>query len=318
MFYQEKNKQLFTVAFYNVENLFDPRKDPKTLDSDFTAEGKYEWNFNRYKKKITKIGRVLSTIGNDTSAYSPVLIGLAEIENESVVRDLINSSALSKEHYDYVHFDSPDERGIDVSLLYKKEHFEYIASEALLLYVENERGVRDYTRDILKVEGRLNGEHTFLFVNHWPSRRDGHDLTKSKRIKAASVVQEEMAKISKTNKEAKFIIMGDFNDNPVDDSIKNHLVKNKLFNPMLPLYNRGMGSTIFNRKWDLFDQIILSDSYTKNKSNHSFHKAAVYNKEFLKIYKGKRKGSPFRTFIGKWYQGGYSDHFPVYIQLKRN
>ena len=315
----KQQKNIFTVGFYNVENLFDTKNDAHILDDDFTPSGQKRWNQERYQNKVRKLSSVISKLGKEYSSNAPILVGIVEVENEQVVRDLITHPNLRKHYYDYVHYDSPDERGIDVALLYNKLHFELLDSKKYPLYIENNRGHRDYTRDILWVKGRLKGELVHVLVNHWPSRHKGPENTSQKRIKAAIRLQEIIATIQLDDTDAKFIILGDFNDNPTDDSIQNYLVTEDFYNPMEQLLDENStGSTSHNGKWNLFDQIIVSKNLLqKEGSNFYFKEAAIFNKNWLKINKGKLKGSPFRTYIHKWYQGGFSDHFPVYAYFKK-
>ncbi|WP_111707395.1 endonuclease/exonuclease/phosphatase family protein [Lutibacter citreus] len=314
-----KNKQAYTIAFYNLENLFDIKNDPNTLDDDFTPKGKKKWNYKKYKRKLKKLGNVIAQLGTEKSFYGPAIVGLVEVENQKVVEDLITSNNLKNEHYGIVHYDSPDERGIDVALLYKKELFELLDSETFPLYLEGENGERDYTRDVLLVKGNLNGELVFVLVNHWPSRRSGVDMTEEKRIKAAELVVSIVDKIESKEENPKIIIMGDFNDDPTSKSIKNHLVTENFYNPMERLIDTGNGSSSYKKDWHLFDQIIFSKNFINvEKNKHSFKYAEVFDRYFLKEWKGKYKGNPFRTFAGKWYLGGFSDHFPVYVYLKKN
>ncbi len=313
-----KNNQAFTIAFYNLENLFDTKDDPDTLDDDFTPKGKKKWTLKRYKRKIKKLGSVISQLGTEKSTHSPAIIGVVEIENESVLNDLVNSHSLKNKHYGIVHYDSPDERGIDVALIYKKELFELLHAETFPLYLENDTGKRDYTRDILLVKGKLNGELMYVLVNHWPSRRTGNDETSEKRIKAAQLATHIIGKINEETSNAKIIIMGDFNDDPTSKSIKYHLVNNNFYNPMERLINRGQGSLSHKHIWHLFDQIIFSKNFfNEEPEKHTFKYAEVFDKHFLKEWSGKYKGNPFRTFAGGRYLGGFSDHFPVYVYLKQ-
>ncbi len=314
----KKKENIFTIGFYNVENLFDTIDDPKTLDDDFTSKGKRQWNYKRYKNKIKKLSSVISQLGGERSKRPPVIVGLVEVENAGVVKDLIHSSALRKHHYGFVHYDSPDSRGIDVALLYNKQSFELLRSKNFPLYLDEE-GERDYTRDILVVSGNLNGELIHILVNHWPSRREGVEETEYKRVEAAKLVRNIVKEIQNKNVNAKILIMGDFNDNPKSKSIKQHLVTEDFYNPMESLWDRNFkGSLTYEGKWNLFDQIIITKNFlNKENSKHSFKHAEVFNKDWLKVFKGKLKGSPFRTYIGKWYQGGFSDHFPVYVYLKK-
>jgi predicted extracellular nuclease len=314
----KQKKDTTTIGFYNVENLFDTVDDPTTFDEDFTSNGKKKWTYKRYKIKIKKLSAVISQLGLNRSKMPPALVGLVEVENAKVVADLANSTSLRKHHYGFAHHDSPDERGIDVALLYNKQVFEFLESETFPVFLTNEEGARDYTRDILKVSGNLHGELVFVLVNHWSSRREGTEISEPKRIATATRAREIITNIKEAHFDAKIIIMGDFNDDPTDKSVKS-LVSNDFYNPMEAMLDREkIGSLTYKGKWNLFDQIIFSNNFLKKTPGKLYFKhAEVFNKEWLKIFKGKLKGSPFRTYIGKWYQGGFSDHFPVYAFLKK-
>ncbi len=310
---------LHTIAFYNLENLYDTIDDVKTLDDDFTRDGGNRWSTKRYKRKLYKLAMTISQIGLDTALDAPVLLGLAELENEMVLQDLIASEPLIGIDYGYVHYDSPDERGIDTGLLYNKKNFRVMYSEPIALLVNNPDGRRDTTRDMLYVHGELNGEDVHLFINHWPSRRQGSEETDYKRIQAAEMLLKFVVGIDPNYPNANYIIMGDFNDGPYSKSIKTLMQSNKFFNPAEKLLSNIRGSANYQRRWSLFDQIIFSHNFLNyEKGTHSFAHANIFDEDFLMEAKGKFKGNPFRTYAGGKYLGGYSDHFPVYIQLKYN
>ncbi len=306
----------FALAFYNLENLFDIVDDPETHDDDFTPDGSKNWNSKRYQRKIKKLSSVISQIGVEQSGIPPVIVGVAEIENLKVVTDLVEAKDLEEYHYGIVHYDSKDERGIDVALLYQKEHFELLDSEAFPLIFEDDDGGPDYSRDVLLVKGKLKGELTYFIVNHWPSRRKGTEETQPKRIKAANLVHEVIDKIKAETDDPNIVIMGDFNDNPNSPSIKQHLVSEDFYNPFESIYDKGKGTATHNDNWYLFDQIILSKNFFNEENKFEYIGAGIFDEHFLKSWKGKRKGDPFRTYIGKWHQGGFSDHFPVYVELE--
>lgn len=318
---QAKNlgENIFTVGFYNLENLFDTKNDPETLDDSFLPDAEKRWTQKRYEKKIFKLGTAISNIGFRQSGKAPILLGLAEVENLSVIEDLIASKHLKNKDYGIIHFDSPDERGIDVALIYQKKFFKVTSKEAVELHVEGYKGEKDYTRDILYVNGVLNGEAIHILVNHWPSRRDGAELTEYKRVAAAEKNREIIARIkSEVGEEAKIIVMGDFNDDPSNNSLA-HLKQHDFYNPMEKLLTRHQGSSSYRGAWNLFDQILFSNNFHKYEvDEHSFSLAKIFDDDFLKIYRGRYKGTPFRTYTGRRYRGGYSDHFPVYITLKLN
>ncbi len=316
---KETLNKYHTIAFYNLENLFDTEDDKYALDNDFLPESDRNWTPKRYEKKIYKLGTVISGISDEGSKEAPALIGVAEVENKKVLNDLIESKQLAKLDYSFVHYNSPDERGIDVGLLYQKEHFEVIYSESIPILLYTEEGLRDFTRDSLYVKGLLNGENIHVFVNHWSSRRSGANETSQKRIKAAQTVRKKINEIKAGEEDPHIIVMGDFNDDPTSDSIQNHLMDTDLYNPMEKLLTIYEGSLNYKGEWNLFDQIIFSTNFFDyKKGTHSFASAAIFDEDFLTQWKGRYKGNPFRTYAGKKYLGGYSDHFPVYIQLKFN
>ena len=322
---EKKTYKIRTVAFYNVENLFDTENDSLTFDDDRTPEGKDNWTPERYRKKVAQISKVLSEIGADVTSTSPDIIGICEVENQQVVEDLVNHPNLSDKKYGVVHFDSPDERGIDVALLYKKSTFipSSFKSHRLLLF--NDEGFRDYSRDQLVVSGFLDDEELYFIVNHWPSRSGGEARSRPNRIAAAKLNERIIDSLTKLDATAKIISMGDFNDDPINDSFKkvlrtqgkpNKLQETDLFNPMEKLHQKGAGSLAYRDKWNLFDQIYFTSNFiSKTKNTYSFWKAGIYNPSYLLDPSGRYKGYPLRTYAGGSYIGGYSDHFPVYMYL---
>ncbi|WP_310993004.1 endonuclease/exonuclease/phosphatase family protein [Aequorivita marina] len=318
--------KIVTVAFYNVENLFDYEDDPLTFDDDRTPEGKDRWTKTIYEAKVKNTAKVIADIGFDVTGSPPGLIGVCEVENRRVLEDLVNEPVLVKQDYGIVHFDSPDRRGIDVALLYQKKLFtptNYQAHE-LLIYQDHDKSKRIYTRDQLVVSGMLDGEKIHLIVNHWPSRYGGEKRSRPKRLKAAKLNRRIIDSLFSENPYAKIITMGDMNDDPTSPSIKKELktIRRKeslklkqLYNPMENMYKKGMGSLAYRDAWNLFDQIILSTAFNKKDyTTYQFYKAGIFNKNYLKTPRGKYKGYPFRSFVNG-YTGGYSDHFPVYVYL---
>jgi endonuclease/exonuclease/phosphatase family metal-dependent hydrolase len=309
---KKKNHNYYTFAFYNLENLFDTRNDPKTLDDDFTESSNRNWNEKRFRKKLKKMGNVISQIGFDEIEHPPILVGLAEVENRYVLEELVDSKFLRHKHYGIAHIDSPDERGIDTALIYRKDHLEIKNITAHTVHVVNEEGIRDYTRDILEVEAILDGFSVYILVNHWPSRRKGVEETAFRRMAASMKAAEIVKQIQAVDPNARIMVMGDFNDDPESDSLK-QLVGTTFYNPMELLLTRDEGSVNYRGDWYLFDQILLSHNFMRQHGNSfRFQKAAIFNPEHIQEYKGRRKGNPFRTFLGRRYAGGFSDHFPVY------
>lgn len=323
---EEKQYLINTVAFYNVENLFDYEKDPITFDGDWTPEGKNHWTRELYEAKLANMARVVSEIGVDITGSSPALIGVCEVENRRVLEDLLNQTPLVDKEYGIVHFDSPDRRGIDVALLYKKRLFvptHYKAFE-LVLFSDSDRSNRIYTRDQLLVSGMFDGEKIHIIVNHWPSRSGGEARSRPKRVRAAELNKRIMDSLFSDDPYAKIITMGDFNDDPTSPSIKKTLkTKSKrenlnlkeLYNPMEAMYKKGMGTLAYQDSWNLFDQIMVSTELTKKDfSSYRFYKAGIFNKNYLQTASGRYKGYPFRSYA-TGFTGGFSDHFPVFIYL---
>ena len=308
---------IHTIAFYNIENLFDTINDPMRNDDDFLPTSRKRWTKKRYQNKLRKIGSVISNIGPYENNEAPAIIGLAEVENKRVLSDLINSKHLNDEDYSFVHYDSSDERGIDVALLYKSNLFKLEYSETYSIYLETDEGLRDYTRDILLEKRELYGESLTVLINHWSSRTEGEKETEHKRIASAEKVLSIIDSIKSKNENERIIVMGDFNDNPNNKSLELIEEDGGLFNPFKTVWSQDVGSLSHNFEWNLFDQILFSTNFFNTKESQlTFDKADVYNIKTLTQYHGKYSGQPFRTYIGKKYKGGYSDHFPVFITLR--
>jgi len=314
-------KQPFTAMFYNVENLYDTINDPKTNDDEFTPLGKVPWTKDRFDTKIKHIGQVITSI---ISPATPDLVGFAEIENQQVLEMLTSSATLAKTKFSIVHYDSPDERGIDVALLYNPATFKVITSEPMHVTLPE----NDLTRDILYVKGKLNtGEILHVFINHWPSRREGSDVSEPKRMAAASVLRAKIDVIQKQEKSANILILGDFNDEPSDDCIAKGLKAlspdmaisgNNLYGLLYPEFKKGEG-TLFYKDWDLFDQIIVSGNMLSRKKglHTSVNDAGIFKAEYL-LFKNKTGDSVPNRTMGAKYFGGYSDHLPVYVKFNLN
>ncbi|WP_297691191.1 endonuclease/exonuclease/phosphatase family protein [uncultured Eudoraea sp.] len=313
-----------TIAFYNVENLFDTVNDSLFFDDEMTPDGNYNWTLERYSLKIQHIAEVISKIGRSITQTCPDIVGLSEVENLHVIKDLINHPLLRTYDFKIIHFDSPDERGIDVALIYKSNRFIPISFKSHRLLIFNDSDQRDFTRDQLVVEGLLEGEEFYIIVSHWPSRSGGAARSQPFRKAAARLNRRIIDSVLRINLDAKIISMGDLNDNPNDSSIKNTLTSSDrqneespaLFNPMQSLYKKGNGSLAYRDQWNLFDQILLSKNLVnENRKSYTFWKAGIYHPAYLRIKSGNYKGYPFRTYVAGRYTGGYSDHFPVYAFL---
>ncbi len=324
---QQTKYKINTVAFYNLENLFDTINNPFTFDDDRTPEGKDHWTSFFYHDKLQKLAGVIVDIGSDLTGKAPTLIGVAEVENRRVLEDLVNQSALLKYDFGIIHFDSPDRRGIDVALLYRKNIFipTSAVNKPLYLYQDNNPKRRVYTRDQLVVSGMLDGDLIHVIVNHWPSRSGGEAQSRYKRIKAAELNKRIIDSLHSDNPYAKIITMGDLNDDPTNTSVKvtlgtkanlKEVNLKELYNPMESLFRQGIGTLAYRDAWNLFDQIIVSYALLeKEYSSYRFYQAGIYNKPYLANSKGRYKGYPYRSYANGTYVGGYSDHFPVYMYL---
>lgn len=316
---QDKKIKTSCIAFYNLENLYDTIDDPNINDAEFLPEGTNQWTGERYRTKLSHMAKVIAGIGSDMVKGGPAIIGLAEVENRGVLNDLINTSPLKEIGYQIVQYDSPDARGIDVAMLYKPAVFKLKNSTSNRLTMP---GKTDWhSRDQLVVTGDLGGERISIIVNHWPSRGSGPEY----RDEAARLSRHLVDSLSQKYKNAKIFIMGDLNDDPTDLSVLTTLgakgraeevKKGDLYNPMWQLLNDGKGSLAYRGKWNLFDQIIISEPLLHEKcKGWKFDQANVYKKEFLIQQDGDYTGYPFRTYGGKTYTGGYSDHLPTYLLL---
>jgi len=328
-FAQNKGKQynIRTVAFYNLENLFDTINDTTINDE---ASPMMELKSNRskvYWDKIDKLGSVIAQIGEEKANTSPTLLGVSEVENLGVLEDLVKSDRLKKKGYGIIHYDSPDKRGIDVALLYQKRYFKPVFHQAFNPNIyRNNRKV--YTRDQLLVSGYLDDELIHIIVNHWPSRSGGEAKSRPLREKAAYQNTKIIAQVREKDPNAKILIVGDFNDDPINSSFKkvlNTKAKKKnvgemdIYNPYEDLHRRGFNTLAYRDNLNLFDMILISspllDKGNKDFSSYKMFQAKIFNKRFLSGKKGQYKGYPFRSFSNGSYTGGYSDHFPVYMYL---
>lgn len=307
-----------TIAFYNLENLFDTEDDEFTNDNDFLPDSVKRWTPKRYHNKLRKLGYAISNIAKEKTSNHPAIVGFAEVENRQVMEDLLKGKHLKDIPYGLVHYDSPDERGIDVAFIYDTRVFDLIVSDTYRVHIYEEDGTEDFTRDILLVTGRLDGDLIHVIVNHWPSRHDGAELTEYKRVIASQKAGEIIDSLKADEPEAKIIVMGDFNDDPDCKSIKNLVLSHDLYNPMEQINQHKRGSLSHDHKWDVFDQIMISTNFFERRSGSlTFATADVFDEEFLKLFNGPYKGTPFRTYVGTKYKGGYSDHFPVYMILEK-
>ena len=323
---KKRTFKVHTIAFYNVENLFDTINDTTKFDERSPMMELKTARQEIYQKKVQNMAGVISKIGAKTSNNSPAVIGICEVENRAVIEDLANDPALLTKDYGIVHYDSPDERGIDVALMYQKALFRPLSSSAHQTKLsDNSSNGRDYTRDVLLVSGFLEEDLIHVLVNHWPSRSGGEARSRSKREAAAAVNKRLVDSLQMEDPNAKIFVMGDLNDNPTNSSLKK-VLKTKgdkrkvgfkeLFNPMESFFKKGLGSNAYRDAWSLFDQIIVSKPLLEEDySSFRFYKAGIFNAQFLITKKGQYKGYPFRSFSWGGFTGGYSDHFPVFVHV---
>lgn len=317
-------KESHDILFYNVENLFDTFDDPYTHDDDFLPNSRKQWDEERFQTKIEKLGEVVLAV----NSKGPLFIGLVEVENSYVINQLLQSRGLNNINYNYAHFESPDERGIDVALVYDEDYFTVQSKEPLPVHLDK----NDKTRDILYVKGIVSGESNpfHIFVNHWPSRREGVEKSEPKRILAATTLRDKIDEIQNEDADAKIIVMGDFNDYPNNNSIKkslkaknSHSISNdELFNLAARLDEDDQGSYNYRGDWGMVDQMMVSKSLlTKKIGKYSIKQKGlkIFNEDFV-MYFDKRynESKPNKTYGGDNYYGGYSDHLPIYIKLYRH
>ena len=300
---------IFSIGFYNLENLFDHRTESANKDHDYTSKGYYAWNESRYNIKIENLSHVISEIGTSRSDIPPIILGVCEVENLACLDDLVNSTVLKPYGYGYIFKQSQDLRGINVALLYQKQFFEPLAFKSFSI-----EKIQDKTRDILAIKGKLLGQNIHIIVNHWPSRTDGIQKTNIKREEAAKLLWSILSDIYQEDKKAQVIILGDFNDDPDSKSVRS-ILNNGHTNLMESFQKNNIGSVKFRGKWKAFDQIILNSNLLDSKW-FQFLSTHVFCKPYLTQKTGRYKGSPKRTFIGNYHLGGYSDHYPVFIYFQ--
>lgn len=325
---QVKRYQVAVIGFYNLENLYDTIDNPMINDDDFTPHGAKKYGTKIFKDKLNKLAKVISEMGTAYSDNGASILGVAEIENDTVLQFLIQHPLLQKRNYHIIHASSKDARGVDVGILYNPSHFTPTEAEKLFVSLPGNSKDEYFTRDILYCRGILHTDTVHIYVNHWPSRRGGQERTDPARMAAAGVCRKHIDSIQIQNPAAKIIVMGDLNDDPDDISIRkglravtgiSQLQPGDLFNPWFSRLQKGVGTLAHRDRWGLFDQIIVSQSWL-DKDGPGFHlyRDEIFNPPYLAEYTGRYKGYPMRTWDGNRYRGGYSDHFPVYMVFLRN
>jgi len=312
-----KGGKNFSVMFYNVENLFDIEDDlTNDGDDEWLPTGQNEWTQNRYHKKLADLANVIGT----STGSMPAIIGLCEVENKKVIQDLIETVPLVETDFLIIHRDSPDSRGIDVALVVNPKIF--LPDLYLFHRVTVPNPERPTTRDILYVRGLVDGKRLHLFVNHWPSRSSGQEQTESYRMEAAKVLKTKMDSIMAIEPDARILSMGDMNDHPNDRSITEGLRARgqqpaHYFNYMEKTAKDGYGTYFYKGQWGILDQFIGSWPLVNAESGIFARDTAarIVDEKWLLYMNDRGENMPNRTFAGKNYTGGFSDHLPIVIQL---
>ena len=331
----------YVIGFYNLENLFDTVHDDGKNDWEYTPEGGNNWTPEKYAKKLYNMAHVIASMKADNGVWHAVL-GVSEIENRHVLEDLVVEPDIAAANYQIIHYDGPDRRGVDVALLYRPEIFKVIASESIPFtftpsridwsqWTQQEMDAFK-TRDVLLVRGTIDGEMFGIFVTHLPSRLGGKgaDL----RPRGAEIIYQRAMELQKEFPGIKIVVMGDMNDNPTDASMTEFLKGKEtleemddevFFDPFLSMIKAGYASLYYQGGNNIFD-IIMVNNRLANAPEGTFRiqpivKQKYYGRIFVKPFmtnqRGQYKGTPFRTFSGGAFVGGYSDHYPTYIVISK-
>lgn len=318
---------VYGVAFYNLENLFDTiPNNPLGRDLEFTPDGQNLWGSRKYWAKINNLAYAISQMTTKATPNGPAIIGVSEIENRSVLEDLVKNPAIRQWMLQICHHDSPDRRGVDVGLLYNPRQFRVLDVTNHTLSIPSNPTFR--TRDQMCVTGVLAcGDTLSVIVNHWPSRLGGQEQSSYLREAAAELSKHIADSIWAIRPNQGVIIMGDLNDDPQDKSCavalgakrdQDKVEPHGFFNPWWRVLDKGIGTLAYKSQWNLFDQIIISGTLLKH--NHAplqYSSCKVNNFDFLFDTEGQRQGYPKRTFASGAWLNGYSDHFPTIIFLHK-
>jgi endonuclease/exonuclease/phosphatase family metal-dependent hydrolase len=322
----QTKRRVMAIGFYNLENLFHPSNDSTKNDEDFTPGGSYHYTEDVYRERLSNMANVLSQMATDVTPLGAAVIGIAEVENDMVLADLVQQPSLKDRNYQYIWFPTPDVRGISTALLYNPKLFRVISAKPVRVPLELVNQPRP-TRNVLYVEGVLAGNDTVtITVNHWPSRSGGTAETMPYRELAASVNRKLADSLLSVNPNSKILVMGDLNDNPTDASIKKVMLaradttgitSNEIFNPWINIFRKGIGTEVFDNQWNLFDQIMLSGAFITNVNEKwKYHSSRIFRRDFILHEGGAEKGYPHRAFTAeRVWDNGYSDHLPVVVYL---
>ena len=319
----------YSVAFYNLENLFDLYNDPDTHDDEFTPAGEKQWNQYKYDCKMKNIERVFFDMAAINKEY-PIVIGVSEIENRLVLEDVVAMPKLAPAKYRICHFDSPDARGVDVAFLYRADVFKLEGSDNIKVHCPENPTLR--TRDFVVMWGKIEGEPFYFLVSHWPSRRGGQHASAYLREACARQIKGIKDSLIVQNPAVKVVVMGDLNDDATDDSIvKTMGAKGKVkelesgdfFNPFNAMLRAGLGTLAYQDAWNLFDNICVTENLVTGstgklklqKAPNSKFYGNIFSRPYMIQQEGQYKGYPLRTYVGNNFQNGFSDHLPVYIYI---
>lgn len=319
----------YKVVFYNIENFFDTINDPEVLDDEFTPDGPKKWNAAKYNKKLSNMERVFFDIAAIDKDY-PIVIGVSEVENRNVLEDIIATPKLAPANYRIAHFDSPEARGVDVAFLYRPDVFKLEGQKPVKTVIPSLPEFK--TRDILTMWGTIENEPFFFMVAHWPSRLGGKEASEFKRIAVGEQMRSIADSVLKANPATKVVAMGDFNDDPTDKSIAQGLgaksklkglVAGDLYAPYAEMLKAGFGTLAYGDAWNIFDNIVVTENLANGstgvlklqKAPGSKYDGNIFKQHYMLQKEGQYKGYPLRTYVGNNFQGGFSDHFPVYIYI---
>ncbi len=335
---QQKNAS-YVIGFYNLENLFDTYHDDGKNDYQYLPDGSNQWTEVKYEKKLRNMAHVIAEMAKDNGRFHTVL-GVSEIENRHVLEDLVSEPEIAAANFQIVHYDGPDRRGVDVALLYRPEQMQVVSSESIpftfdsdkIEFAMDEEAQENFrTRDILMVHGIIAGEHFAFYVCHLPSRigGKGQDL----RARGGEIVYEHAMKMMEKFPGIKIVVMGDMNDNPTDESMAVYLrgkeniddvEEEDFFSPFLSMLKAGYGTLAYRGEWNIYDCILTNYNLTRApkgtlriqpliKKKKATYYGRIFQKPFMTQQSGQYAGTPFRTFSGGQFIGGYSDHYPTYI-----
>ncbi|MBO4340550.1 MAG: endonuclease/exonuclease/phosphatase family protein [Bacteroidales bacterium] len=336
---QRKNRS-HVIGFYNLENLFDTYHDDGKNDYEYLPDGGNEWTEVKYRKKLQNMARVIEAMKKDNGVWHTVL-GVSEVENRHVLEDLVAEPAIASANYQIVHYDGPDRRGVDVALLYDPKKMTLVESESIPFTFEGssikfsmnkEEQANFRTRDILMVHGVIDGEHFAFYVCHLPSRIGGKG--QDTRARGGEIAYQHAMKMMQKYPGINCVIMGDMNDNPFDPSMAkymhglkdiNKVTDKDFFSPFWSMLEAGYSTLYYRGEGNIYDCILVNNNlahapkgtFQIQKITKKKFYGRVFSKPFMTNQSGQYKGTPFRTFSNGAFVGGYSDHYPTYIIIKK-